>query len=82
MRPPKRFKEQYQAVVEEVIEKAAEEELSRLYTSFTGICTSFCILIASRLKEQAFYFDTGGHRFVITRSGLPVNSSARKVYRL
>lgn len=63
------------------IRNANENELRSLWANRHGGCTSWAVLLASKIMEDpnGLYFrDAGYHRMAFTRSGILIDSHARE----
>jgi hypothetical protein len=67
------------------IRNANEEELRSLWANYYGVCTSWAVLLASKIAEDPndlYFGDVGHHRMAFTRSGILIDSSAREALQL
>ena len=67
------------------IENADEEELRSLWVNSHGVCTSWAVLLASKIADDPndlFFADAGDHRVAFTRSGILIDSHARVALQL
>jgi hypothetical protein len=67
------------------IENAGEDELRSLWENFHGVCTSWVILVASKIATDfkgILFLDEGHHRMAITTCGILIDSSARVALQL
>jgi hypothetical protein len=67
------------------IENASEEELQILWANHHGVCTSWAVLLASKIAEDPndlSFADSGNHRLAFIRCGILIDSSARDALQL
>src|SRR5271156_949546 len=64
---------------------ASDEELRRLWAKNHGVCTSWAVLVASKIAtdlNEITFADTGHHRLAFTNCGILIDSSAREALQL
>jgi len=67
------------------IRNANEEELRSLWIKNYGICTSWAVLLASKIAKDPndlFFADAGNHRVAFTKCGILIDSHARVALQL
>lgn len=67
------------------IENADEEELRSLWVNSHGVCTSWAVLLASKIADDPndlFFADAGDHRVALTRCGILIDSHTRVALQL
>jgi hypothetical protein len=66
------------------LERADDLELQSMWNEGQGVCTSWTILIGSKITPLPQYHivDTGGHRLAFTESGILIDSSIRHAVQL
>ena len=67
------------------IENADENELRSLWENHHGSCTSWAVLLASKIAEDPndlYFADVGHHRAAFTTSGILIDSHAREALQL
>jgi hypothetical protein len=67
------------------IRNANEEELRSAWVNNYGTCTSWAVLLASKIAEDPndlFFADAGNHRVAFTRCGILIDSHARVALQL
>jgi hypothetical protein len=67
------------------IRNANENELRSLWANHHGGCTSWAVLLASKIVEDPndlYFGDAGYHRMAFTRSGILIDNHAREALQL
>ena len=67
------------------IRNASEKELQSLWADCHGLCTSWAVLLASKIAEDPndlYFGDAGRHRVAFTKSGVLIDSHAREALQL
>lgn len=67
------------------INDANDEELRPLWKNHHGVCTSWAVLLASKIADDPnnlCFADDGHHRVAFTRCGILIDSSARVALQL
>jgi len=67
------------------IERASDDELRALWENGHGVCTSWSILVASKITadpNDCYFGDVGHHRLAYTKCGILIDSSAREAEQL
>jgi len=67
------------------VEYASDEEIRPLWDERHGVCTSWAILVASKIKadpDKLSFVDAGHHRLAFTNCGIVIDSSARVALQL
>jgi hypothetical protein len=67
------------------IRNANENELRSLWANRHGDCTSWAVLLASKISKDPndiYFEDVGYHRMAFTRSGILIDSHAREALQL
>ena len=67
------------------IQNANENELRSLWEDHHGDCTSWAVLLASKIAEDPndlYFVDLGHHRMAFTRSGILIDSHVREALQL
>jgi hypothetical protein len=60
------------------IEHATDDDLRTLWENGHGVCTSWSVLIASKIAgdpNDCYFADTGYHRMAYTKCGILIDSS-------
>lgn len=69
-----------------IIESAGEEELRPLWENYTGLCTSWAVLVTLSLQNhdslEYIYGEKHGHRAAWASDGIAIDSSARRALLL
>jgi hypothetical protein len=67
------------------IQNTNENELQSLWANCHGGCTSWAVLLASKIAEDPndlYFEDAGYHRMALTRCGILIDSHAREALQL
>jgi hypothetical protein len=67
------------------IGNASERELQSLWADHHGTCSSWAVLLASKVAEDPndlHFGDVGHHKLALTRSGILIDSHAREALQL
>ena len=87
MMSPRRLKDDSEMMnrVLRRINDANDEELRPLWKNHHGVCTSWAVLLASKIADDPnnlCFADDGHHRVAFTRCGILIDSSARVALQL
>jgi hypothetical protein len=67
------------------IQNANENELRSLWADNHGTCSSWAVLLASKIAKDPndlYFVDVGHHKLAFTKSGILIDSSAREAIQL